>query len=168
MAESAESAESGSNARQLLRYLLRGSVAAVVMAAIGAIAHLPLGAAPTASALRIALRTQHARVELCHEPTETELAGLPMHMRQKRICTETAIDFRLKIAVDGATRVDRLISHRGVRRNRPLVVDELLAVAPGTRRVAIEFTPIRPEGFEGAFESVAAYRLDEPVDAPVG
>ncbi len=91
-----------------------------------------------------------------------------MHMRQKRICTETAIDFRLKIAVDGETRVDRLISHRGVRRNRPLVVDELLTVAPGRRRVAIEFTPIRPDGFEGAFESVASYRLDELLEAPLG
>ena len=39
-----------------------------------AVAHLPLGAAPTASALRIALRTQHARVELCHEPTAAERA----------------------------------------------------------------------------------------------
>lgn len=161
-------AEGGSAARSTLRVALRVGVAAAIMAAIGAVAHLPLGAAPTASALRIALRTQHARVELCREPAAAELASTPAHMRQKRICTETAIDFRLKVEVDGATRVDRLISHRGVRRNRPLVVDELLAVAPGTRRVAIEFTPIRPDGFDGAFESVAAYRLDELVEAPVG
>ncbi len=156
------------SARRAVLVAARVGVAVALMAAIGAVAHLPLGVPPTASALRVALRTQHARVELCHEPTAAELAGLPMHMRQKRICTETAIDFRLRIVVDGETRVVRLISHRGVRRNHPLVVDELLAVAPGLRRVAIEFTPIRPDGFEGAFESVASYRLDELLEAPLG
>ena len=149
-------------------FILRAAVALASMAAIGAVAHLPLGAPPATSALRIALRTQHARVELCHVPSEAELAGVPAHMRQSKICTETAIDFRLRVTVDGATRLDRLISHRGVRRNRPLVVDELIAVPPGRRAVTIEFAPIRPEGFEGAFESVASYRLEEPVEAPLG
>jgi hypothetical protein len=150
------------------RFVLRAAVALGAMATLGAVAHLPLGAAPAASALRVALRTQHARVELCHEPTEAELAGLPAHMRQKRICTETAIDYRLRVEVDGETRIDRVISHRGVRHNRPLVVDALIAVRPGRRAVTIEFAPIRPEGFEGAFESVAGYRLDDAVEAPLG
>ncbi len=45
---------------------------------------------------------------------------------------------------------------------------KIRSLSPILARVAIELTPIRPDGFEGAFESVASYRLDELVEAPVG
>ncbi|MBP1641766.1 MAG: hypothetical protein H6Q03_435 [Acidobacteria bacterium] len=131
-----------------LRPLARGAaglaLALAVLAAISALAHLPVGAASPDGALRLSLRTARARVEICRERSAGELAALPAHMRQARTCEETAVDYRLEVAVDGRPRVDRRIVHRGLRRTRPLVVEELVLVAPGERRVEVRFLPVDP------------------------
>ncbi len=123
---------------------LRFGVSLALVKAIGAIAHLPLGDPPTGAALRIALRIHQARIEVCRDNSPEELARLPVHMRQARVCRETPIDYRLRVAVDGEPVVDRMIRHRGVRRNRPLTVDERVAVSPGLREVTIDLTPQLP------------------------
>lgn len=131
-----------------LRPLARGAaglaLALAVLAGISALAHLPVGAQSPDGALRLSLRTARARVEICRERSEAELAALPAHMRQARICEETAVDYRLEVAVDGRPRVDRRIVHRGLRRTRPLVVEELVLVAPGEHRVEVRFLPVDP------------------------
>jgi hypothetical protein len=153
--------------RALARAAAGAAAALGLVAALGAIAHCPLGEPPRESALRLALRTQQAKLEVCRDRTAEELARLPAHMRQRRLCRPTAVDYRLTVEVDGARRLERVIAHRGVRRNRPLVVDELIRVAPGLRRVAIEFVPIPPDA-EPALDGLPAYRLDEPVEARAG
>ncbi|GMU65113.1 MAG: hypothetical protein AMXMBFR36_13870 [Acidobacteriota bacterium] len=145
---------------------LRVAVPLALMTAIAAIAHLPVGEPAPGSALRLALRTAAARVEVCRDRTEAELAALPAHMRQVRICTETAVDYRLTVAIDGARRLDRRIEHRGVRRTRPLTVDAELPVAAGRHRVALEFVPIDPPAEAAA--KLPAPRFDAEVDFAVG
>ena len=131
-----------------LHPLARGAaglaLALAVLAGISALAHFPLGEASTDAALRVSLRTAHARVEICRERSAEELAALPAHMRQLRICEETAVDYRLEVAVDGRPRVNRRIAHRGLRRTRPLVVEELVLVPPGEHRVEVRFVPVDP------------------------
>jgi hypothetical protein len=130
------------------RALARGAagvaLAFATLAGVAALAGFSAGAPPADGALRLSLRTARARFELCRERTAEELAALSAHMRQARVCTEVAVDYRLEVAVDGATRVDRRISHRGVRRTRPLVAGELLRVTPGAHRVEVRFLPIDP------------------------
>lgn len=138
-----------------------------LVAGIGALAHLPLGSRSSEAALRVALRTQRARVEICRDRTEAELASLPVHMRQRRVCAETAANYRLVVRVDGVDRLDRLVTHRGIRRNRPLVVDELFAVAPGEHEVEIRFTPELAGAPAGAAE-LASYALADRVAFPRG
>jgi hypothetical protein len=107
--------------------------------AIGRIAHLEIGQPPTDSGLRLSLRTALARIEVCRDRTAEELAALPAHMRQPRLCAETAINYRLRVLVDGQERLSRTVTHRGVRRTRPLVVDELLRLTPGDHDLAVTF-----------------------------
>jgi hypothetical protein len=129
------------DARTLGLGVVRLAVAVAAMAGVGAIAHLPLGEPPREGALRVALRTSLGQVEICRDRSEEELAALPAHMRQRRICEITTVDYRLRVAVDSRPLVDRVVVHRGVRRNRPLVVDELRRVAPGVHRVEVRFEP---------------------------
>ena len=87
------------------------------------------------------MRTAIARLEICRDRTSEELAALPAHLRALRICSETAIDYRLVVLVDGETRLDRTVRHRGVRHTRPLAVDLAIAVDPGRRLVDVRFEP---------------------------
>jgi hypothetical protein len=133
------------DARTVALVALRLAVAVAAMAGVGAIAHLPLGEPPREAALRVALRTSLGQVEICHDRTAEELAALPAHMRQARTCEITTVDYRLRVTVDGRPLVDRAVVHHGVRRNRPLVVDELRRLAPGVHRVEVRFEPAASE-----------------------
>lgn len=126
------------------RVLAGLALALAAMAGVTALAHLPVGAERSDAALRVALRTARARVEICRELTAAELAALPAHMRQPRTCAETAVDYRLSVTIDGAPRLDRRLAHRGVRRTRPLVAEEQLALPAGAHRVRVTFEPLDP------------------------
>jgi hypothetical protein len=128
----------------IARLLAGLALALAVMAAVSALAHLPVGAARSDAALRVALRTARARVEVCRDLTAAELAALPAHMRQPRTCAETAVDYRLTVSVDGAPRLERRLAHRGVRRTRPLVAEELLPLPAGAHRVRVTLEPLDP------------------------
>ena len=164
----AETTAGAGRARAAARLAARLATAAALVAAVGALAHLPLGEPVRDAALRVDLRTQLAKVVLCTERSAAELAELPVHMRQARDCRETAIDYRLRVAVDGVVLADRRIAHRGVRHNRPLIVGELFRVAPGDRRVEVEFSPLPPEGFTGELGELPSYRLDERLELAAG
>lgn len=151
---------------ELVRWALRVAVPLALVSAIAAIAHLPVGEPAPGSALRLALRTAAARVEVCRDRTAAELAALPAHMRQPRICTETAVDYRLTVAIDGVARLERTIEHRGVRRTRPLTVDAELPVGAGRHRVAVDFLPIDPPAEAAA--TLPAPRFDAEVDFAAG
>ncbi len=153
-------------AARLLRLALRLAVPLALMAALSTLAHLPVGAPPEGAALRLALRTAAARVEICRDRTADELAALPAHMRQARVCEETAIDYRLRVAIDGDVVLDRRVTHRGVRRTRPLVVDVDLPVAPGGRLLEVEFLPVDPPA--DAAGSLPAATFAESVDFAPG
>jgi len=127
--------------RTLAIAALRFAVAIGAVAGVGALAHLPLGEEPREGALRIALRTPLGQIEVCRDRTAAELEALPQHMRQPRVCDVHTVDYRLLVAVDGRTRIDRIVRHRGVRRNRPLVVDEMLRLPPGLHAIDVRFEP---------------------------
>jgi hypothetical protein len=153
---------------QAARLALRLAVSLALVAAVGAIAHLPLGEPASGAALRIALRTHQARIEVCRDLTAEELARLPAHMRRPRECRETPIDYRLRVVVDGEARLERLIRHRGIRRSRPLTVDELLPVAPGVRDVAIDFLPELPADLAADAGELPTLRLAGDLRFPTG
>ena len=124
-------------------FALAGTGAAlglVVGVALGS--RLEVGSTPSTAELRLALHAADARIELCRERSDAELAELPAHFRAKRVCEELAVDYRLTVEIDGERRLERVVAHRGVRRTRPLAVDESLSVPPGFHRVSVSFEPI--------------------------
>ena len=155
------------------RFALRAVVSVALMAATALLARAPIGRPATDAALRVALSSAHGRIEICRTPGEQELAALPAHMRAQRICEQTAPDYRLRIAIDGAPRVDRRVVPQGVRRTRPLALDATLRLPPGVHRVEIEFGPAPLEialdaAAAEAFRHLPAARYEADLELAAG
>jgi hypothetical protein len=131
-----------------------GATVITVMAGVALASRVEVGGAASGSELRLALRATRARLEICRERSDEELASLPAHFRLREECEEVAVDYRLTVAVDGESRFDRVVSHRGVRRTRPLAVDESFALPAGRHRIDLAFSPEEPAALvgEGAAE----------------
>jgi hypothetical protein len=136
--------------RALVRGLAGGAVALALVAGVALASRVEIGAPPRGAELRLALRAARARVEICRERSADELARLPAHLRAAEDCDELAIDYRLTVDIDRVRRLDRTVSHRGVRHTRPLAVEEDLEVSPGRHRVGAHFTPVRPAELEAS------------------
>ena len=116
------------------------------MLGVGALAHLPLGAPAAGAAIRLAIRTAAGKIEICRDVPAEDLAKLPLHMRQARLCAEQPVAYRLTLAVDGieihATRAER----RGLRSDRPLVIDDLVEIPAGRHAITVRLEPEVPRG----------------------
>lgn len=152
-----------------LRFALRAVVSVALMAATALVARAPFGEPAADAALRVALATAHGRIEICSRRSEQELQALPAHMRAQEICEETAPDYRLRISIDGVSRLDRRIVPRGIRRTRPLAIDATLRLPAGTHRVAIDLGPAPleltlSEAAAEAFKHLPAATFDQSLD----
>lgn len=123
--------------------LLRATMTLGLVAGIALAARFPVGEEPEGAALRFALRTTQARVEICREPTAEEQASQPVHMRQREICEERTADFELEVRVDGENLLEKTVRPSGVRRTRPLAIEETILVPAGRLRVEAGFEPAR-------------------------
>jgi len=116
-------------------------VSGFLVLGVGQLAHLPLGRAPADAALRLAIRTAAAKLEVCRERSAAELAELPVHMRLQRVCEDRPVTYRLEVWLDGTLRHSALASKRGLRADRPLVIEETLSISPGSHAVRVRFAP---------------------------
>ncbi len=156
-------------ASALARLALRFTVALGILLGVEALAHLPLGAPASGAAIRLAIRTAAGKIEICREVSPAELAQLPVHMRQPRQCTEQPVAYRLTLAVDGseihATRARR----RGMRNDRPLVIDQLVAIPAGRRAIVVRLEPEVPPGTpDAAAAQLPRGELRRTLDLPAG
>jgi hypothetical protein len=94
--------------------------------------------------LRLSWRAAGERVESCRAPNEAELAGLPAHMRPREICEGQLLPFRLSVALDGETVLERIVHPAGARADRPTYVFEELPLSPGVHRLRVDFIVERP------------------------
>ena len=108
-------------AAHLLRLGLQVAVALGLLLGVQALAHLPLGAPPEGAAIRLAVRTSAGKLEICRDVPPEELAQLPIHMRQSRICEVQPVAYRLTLSVDGVPVRDIHAERRGMRSDRALV-----------------------------------------------
>lgn len=90
--------------------------------------------------LRVAFRARPERLEVCRDSTPEELAGIPAHMRQARVCTGAPATYRLQVQLDQETIVDEVVHGGGLRGDRPIYVLREAPVAPGERVVSVRLT----------------------------
>ena len=121
------------------RVVVGAVLVAASVAALGALTRYRHVAEPERAELRLVWRTPVPRVVECREPTESELAELPVHMQQGEICEGQAVEYRLEVRVDGVVRHRSLNTGAGARGDRPLRVFETLPLEPGERHVRVVF-----------------------------
>jgi hypothetical protein len=164
---------------RLARVALGAAATAALLAGAARLSRWPAGDLPEGSELRLALRTAAARIETCRDRSAKELAALPAHLRAPQVCDEVPVDYRLTVAIDGEARLDRIVTHRGVRRTRPLTVDEALPLPPGPHRVEIRFEPrpaldpdrlgeVEGRAFMEARARLTSPRFDRSIDFVAG
>ena len=76
------------------------------------------------------------------------------HMRQGQDCSLRSLPYRLEVRVDGAVRIAREVDSAGARSDRPLFVQEELALEPGPHSVQISFAAV-PEAVQGGSGAAA-------------
>lgn len=151
-------------ARQLIMVVFT----AVVLLAVVVLGQVPLGSGSGQAKLRLALRTVQSKAEICVDRTEEELAALPQHMRQARICEETAPPYRLQVTVGESEVVDEIFEPGGLRGDRPLIVDRLIELPPSPTRLTVRFSPVVDFRLEDALAAASvtlpSYLLEENVE----
>jgi hypothetical protein len=90
--------------------------------------------------LRLAWGARPERIETCRELGPEELANVPQHMRQERICEGVTAEYRLLVTDEaGAVKVDRVIRGGGLRQDRRLYVFEETPIPPGPAAFDVRF-----------------------------
>jgi len=157
------------NVSTLSRLAVRFAVALGILLGVEALAHLPLGAPAGNAAIRLAIRTAAGKIEICREVPAEELARLPIHMRQPRLCTEQPVAYHLTLAVDGSELHATRARRRGMRSDRPLVIDDLVEIPAGRRVIAVTLEPEVPPGTPDAIAaSLPRGELRRTLDLPAG
>jgi ferredoxin len=120
------------------------AVAVVIAAGLGLVSDL-VYASPGLSASELVVSFKHPGQvsENCRDLTPEELAKLPVHMRQGRVCDRARASVRLRVELDGERVVDATLAPMGIWSDGNSVAIERIPVELGEHdvRVAIGDSP---------------------------
>ena len=92
--------------------------------------------------LRLSWRVAGETLEECRPVDAAEAGASPEHMTQEEICQERVPPHRLRLEVEGRTKVDRVMEPGGMRSDRPFFIQEDLLLEPGKAHdVRVSFGP---------------------------
>lgn len=100
--------------------------------------------AADAAELRLSWSARPERIENCRTLSEAEQAARPAHMRRDVECEGVAVSYALTVRVDGDTVDAAVVRGGGLRNDRPIFLLRRHPVAPGARRVQVDFTRREP------------------------
>lgn len=124
----------------LPRRIAGGAAAAALTLGVAWLSRAPYRASDVDSAMiRLAWSARPERIETCRTLSDDELARLPVHMRQRVVCTGTSARYRLTVTRDGAPLFRRVVQGSGVRHDRPIYVYQELPMRPGTHVIGVRF-----------------------------
>ena len=128
--------------RTLSLRALQIGLAAVLLAGLAALAHVPIGQAPHDAMVRLVGRMVAEKVKVCRNLTTEELAKIPKHMQTAgQRCEQSLLPYHLDVWVDESHRIDLPMRPAGIRGDRPIYVLQDLLLPPGARQLRIRFEP---------------------------
>lgn len=128
----------GERRRRLPRVLAAAAVLAVLAAAGPALTWLPFSPPrPEGAELVVSFKHPGQVTENCRDRTPEELAALPPHMRQPRVCDRRREPVRLEVRIDGRTAASGRHEPGGLWGDGPSVAILRLPVEPGPHRVEL-------------------------------
>lgn len=131
------------------RSLAAGVLGMLCLGALGWLSALPTGAASPEAWLRLAWRLPGQNLRDCRPYTPEEFEKLPRHMRKKELCVNHALSYHLSLQIDGKSALEMDVAPHGARADRPLAVDEDLALSPGKHRLQLSFLPLNDAKSQG-------------------
>lgn len=127
------------------RYFRSVFATALLLTVLGAGSGIDSGSDPKSAYLRLSFRLPGQIVEVCRDYTEAELKSIPLHMRRKQNCTNHKLAYDFNLEIDGASKISKVIDPKGARGDRPLVIEEQLALSEGKHSIKITLAPKMPE-----------------------
>ncbi|HET9039145.1 MAG TPA: hypothetical protein VFN40_03180 [Gemmatimonadales bacterium] len=121
-----------------LRRVAGALVAAGVAGAIVALSRVPYGRADEAALLRLSWSGRPARIEHCRELSDSELAKLPAHMRQRVECEGRSARYMVRVSDDGVALSTDSVTGGGLRGDRSIHMLREYRLAPGAHAIAVE------------------------------
>lgn len=91
--------------------------------------------------LRLSWRLPGQVIEVCRNRSADELQALPLHMRQPKKCETKVVNYRLQYSIDGKTYEPVSYHSKGVRGDRPILVDQDIPISSGLHQVSVQFLP---------------------------
>jgi hypothetical protein len=91
--------------------------------------------------LRLGWRLPGQVREHCRDLTPEEVAARPVHMRSGQECVREPLSYELTASVDGRVIARKRVRPPGLRRDRPLSVEEEFDIRPGAHAVTVTFGP---------------------------
>jgi len=144
--------------------LAGGATAIGATVLLAALSRAPLEAYPDpAPVLRLAWSVRPERIEHCRTLTDAELEGVPAHMRQRVQCEGRSANYMLLVTVDGATRLDTVVTGGGARNDRPIYVLHDLSIPAGAHDLTVRFAR-EPLPAAPGTDSAAAAEDDSTAD----
>ena len=95
--------------------------------------------ASAAAVLRLAWTARPDRSETCRQPSESEQAKIPAHMRQAMICEGATAEYRLTVGRNGRAIADHIVRAGGLRHDRPLYVFDEFRLPAGDAIITVQF-----------------------------
>ena len=115
------------------------ALAFAVAAAVGVVSDLGYAAPrPDGAELVVTFKHPGRTSDDCRELTPEELAALPVHMRQQKVCARRRSPVRLRVSLDGQPLLARSYPPSGVWGDGNSVAVERLDLPPGEHRVLVE------------------------------
>lgn len=87
--------------------------------------------------LRLTWSARPERIEICRTPSAEELAEIPAHMRQTRICEGRAARYLLVVTADGMPVLEDTLTGGGARADRLVYLLREIPFAPGAHRIRV-------------------------------
>lgn len=106
-----------------------------LVAAASRLPHQPRGAGD--AQLVVSLRQAGDMVERCRDRSPEELAALPAHMRNPRVCSRGRAPVRVRVAIDGEVMLLKAFPAAGLWSDGQSFAIQNLRIAPGTHHVQV-------------------------------
>ncbi len=127
---------------KVVRYLRSALATALLLAILALLSGVQYSDRTEHALLRVAIRIPLQVVETCRDLSAEEQAKTLAHMRKTQECSRVPIPYEAEVRIDDQVVMKDAIAIRGVRHDKPMLIENEFSVTPGEHRVQVRLTPL--------------------------
>jgi hypothetical protein len=146
-----------------IRHIVGWTIAGATAFALVLLSHIDIPVHTGDEALlRVAWSARPERIETCRTLSDDELAGIPVHMRQRVVCEGATASYRLDVRRGDSTLASAVLRGGGLRRDRQIYVFREIALPSGRSELEVRLTRVEQQVAEGTAPAAAGEQPREP------